>query len=131
MSVQTTLHSGSFLDKEGNEIRITFSRNTVLNAQPSSFTLYSYGGTVEMSIWSRTGEANLEDPQCNWVTFDQIGAEDIPGCIYHKYNYSITVAENQTGGTRETDLRVDIEDGIGIGDILYVHITQYGYEPEI
>lgn len=130
MSVQTTLHSGSFLDKEGNEIKITFSRNTVLNAEPSSFTLYSSGGTVELSIWSRTGEAILYDP-IYWVNYSQNSVENIPGCIYHKYNYNLVVDENLSGETRETDLRVGIEDGIGIGDILYVHITQYGYEPEI
>lgn len=131
MGVQTILHSGSFLDKEGNEIKITFSRNTVLNAEPSSFTLYSPGGTVELSIWSRTGEARLQDPPVNWIGFNLNSVENLPGCIYHKYNYNLIVDENLTGENRETDLRVFIEDGIGIGDRLNVHITQYGYEQEI
>lgn len=125
MAVETILHSGSFNDYNGEEINVTFFRRTPLNAVPKSIVFYRDGGTGRLKIWSRTGSADLSDPPCNWLNCNQVNAEPIVGSKYYKYTYEVICDYNNTGEKRECDLSVYIEDGQGIGNILYVHITQF------
>ena len=125
MAVETTLHSGGFTAYDDKIINVTFFRRTPLNAEPQSMVFWGEGGTRQLKIWSRTGDAVLYDPQCDWINFTQTSAEPIVGSKYYKYTYNIICDQNNTGDVRETDLRVGIDNGQGIGDILLVHITQY------
>jgi hypothetical protein len=128
MAVETLIHSGEFLTYEGKTINVSFYRRTPLNAEPESLTFAAGGGTKQLTIWSRSGDAVLFDPQCNWLNWVQTGGELIVGSKYYKYTYNIECDENLVGSIRETDLRVGIESGMGVGELLYVHVTQQAGE---
>lgn len=128
MAVETILHSGSFNDYDGNLIKVTFYRRIDLNASPTSMTFYSDGGTVNLSIWSRVGDAELFDPPASWLDWRQVSSEKLVGCDYYKYTYEITCDPNNSGEDRTSVFHVGIE-GMG-GVILNVPVIQYNSEQE-
>lgn len=114
MAAETILHSGSFYDYEGNEIKVTFYKKIDLNVSPTSLTFPAGGGSMSVSIWSRTGSAVLSDPP-SWLNYVQTRVDPIPGTNWYKYTYSIVCDPNTTGSPRSYTWDVYIEDGEGAG----------------
>ena len=124
MAFETILHSGSFNDYNGEEIKVTFYRRVDLNASPTSLTYYKSGGAQILSIWSRAGDAELFDPPADWIWHRQVKAEEYGD--YHKYTYEITCDPNNTGKERKVDLSVGIE---GMGGVrITIPVIQYNTE---
>ena len=126
MAFETILHSGSFNDYNGEEIKVTFYRRVDLNATPSSLTFYVDGGTRTLSIWSRVGDAILFDPTVDWISYRKISSEKLVGCDYYKYTYEITCNANTSGNDRTGELNIGIE---GMGGVkITVPVIQYNSE---
>lgn len=126
MAFETILHSGSFNDYNGEEIKVTFYRRVDLNATPSSLTFYVDGGTRTLSIWSRVGDAILFDPTVDWLSYRKISSEKLVGCDYYKYTYEITCDANTSGNDRTSELNIGIE---GMGGVkITVPVIQYNSE---
>lgn len=126
MAFETILHSGSFNDYNGEEIKVTFYRRVDLNASPTSLTFYVDGGTRTLSIWSRVGDAILFDPTVDWLNYRKIGSEKLVGCDYYKYTYEITCNANTSGDDRTSELNIGIE---GMGGVkITVPVIQYNSE---
>ena len=126
MAFETILHSGSFNDYNGEEIKVTFYRRVDLNATPSSLTFYVDGGTRTLSIWSRVGDAILFDPTVDWLGYRKISSEKLVGCDYYKYTYEITCDANTSGNDRTSELNIGIE---GMGGVkITVPVIQYNSE---
>ena len=126
MAFETILHSGSFNDYNGEEIKVTFYRRVDLNATPSSLTFYVDGGTRTLSIWSRVGDAILFDPTVDWLNYSKISSEKLVGCDYYKYTYEITCDANTSGNDRTSELNIGIE---GMGGVkITVPVIQYNSE---
>lgn len=124
MAVSTKLHSGSFVDYDGNEITISFYKKTDINALPSTLSYSDAGGTRTLTIWSTDGDAYIADPQVDWWNYSQTGAEPLPGSDFYKYTYMITVQPNSTGNDRDANIHVHLE---GIGSVhIDVPIHQVG-----
>ena len=126
MAFETILHSGSFNDYNGEEIKVTFYRRVDLNASPTSLTFYVDGGTRTLSIWSRVGDAILFDPTVDWLNYMKISSEKLVGCDYYKYTYEITCDANTSGDDRTSELNIGIE---GMGGVkITVPVIQYNSE---
>ena len=126
MAFETILHSGSFNDYNGEEIKVTFYRRVDLNASPTSLTFYVDGGTSTLSIWSRVGDAILFDPTVDWLSYRKISSEKLVGCDYYKYTYEITCDANTSGNDRTSELNIGIE---GMGGVkITVPVIQYNSE---
>lgn len=110
MAERTLLYQGSFNDKEGNIIRVSFYKRVDINAYPEHLVIDASGGTLSLEVWSKDGEAGLADPQAEWYNWRQVGAERIPGTRWHKYFYEIDVDENP-GTSRSTEISVFNDDG--------------------
>lgn len=110
MAELTELHKGSFTDYDGNTIVVTFYHSVDINAYPESLWIDASGGTKELTIWSKDGEAKLGDPQEDWWNYRQKSAERIPGTRWHKYTYYIDVDENPTT-PRSTEMNIFNDDG--------------------
>ena len=127
MAVETLLHSGSFLDRDGNTIKVSFYKRVDINCYPQGYSgIPRTGGSMTLTIWSHVGDAKLWDPQVDWVTFRQLRAEQLPGSDYYKYTYLITVSVNNSGSARETTLGVGLETGPVVGKLMDVPIKQNG-----
>ena len=126
MAFETILHSGSFNDYNGEEIKVTFYRRVDLNASPTSLTFYVNGGTSTLSIWSRVGDAILFDPTVDWLNYRKIRSEKLVGCDYYKYTYEITCNANTSGNDRTSEFNIGIE---GMGGVkITVPVIQYNSE---
>ena len=126
MAFETILHSGSFNDYNGEEIKVTFYRRVDLNASPTSLTFYVDGGTRTLSIWSRVGDAILFDTTVDWLNYRKISSEKLVGCDYYKYTYEITCDANTSGNDRTSELNIGIE---GMGGVkITVPVIQYNSE---
>lgn len=126
MAFETILHSGSFNDYNGEEIKVTFYRRVDLNASPTSLTFYVNSETRTLSIWSRVGDAILFDPTVDWLSYRKISSEKLVGCDYYKYTYEITCNANTSGNDRTSELNIGIE---GMGGVkITVPVIQYNSE---
>lgn len=126
MAFETILHSGSFNDYNGEEIKVTFYRRVDLNASPTSLTFYVNSETRTLSIWSRVGDAILFDPTVDWLSYRKISSEKLVGCDYYKYTYEITCSANTSGNDRTSELNIGIE---GMGGVkITVPVIQYNSE---
>lgn len=126
MAFETILHSGSFNDYNGEEIKVTFYRRVDLNTSPKSLTFYVNGGTSTLSIWSRVGDATLFDPTVDWLNYRKISSEKLVGCDYYKYTYEITCNANTSGNDRTSEFNIGIE---GMGGVkITIPVIQYNSE---
>ena len=123
MATETVLHSGCFNDYDGNIIEVTFYSKTDLNASPSSLHFKANGETLQLTIWSRDGDAYLGDNFPEWLTYSQVSSEPLVGSPFYRYTYNITADENP-GTKRDYTITVCIE-GIGFINI-EVPVTQAG-----
>lgn len=122
MAVESLLHSGSFVDYDGNEITISFYKKTDINAIPTVMSFSDLGGSKTLTIWSTDGDAYIGDPLVDWWNYTQIGAEPLPGSDFYKYTYRIQVQPNHTPNPRVDSIHIHLE---GIGGVrLDVNISQ-------
>lgn len=119
------LHSGQFLDYDGNIIRITFYQEKHLWVSRTNITAPYTGGEYEFEVWSDCGLAMLRDGEDDKF-YDGVDAEGNP--IYwatidikktytndegHTVNrYSLTIKDNKTliGSSRRAELTITVED---------------------
>lgn len=102
------LHSGSFVDYEGNIINVQLFKHRDLNANPTSLRFNADGETLSFTIWSYDGEAILYDIPDNWLNYRNERAEQLPGSEFHKYFYKI-ICDPNTGAERTSSLSVGLE----------------------
>lgn len=85
------LHSGKFLDYDGNTITVTFYDEKHLWVSMTSITAPAVGGAYEFEVWTnvdgypclRDGEG---DDYTDWVTIQNVGAyTTTDGCAATKY----------------------------------------------
>lgn len=128
MAVESLLHSGSFLDKDGNKITVSFYSRVDINVIPESgySGLPRSGALVSITIWSRDGDAKMWDPPCDWITYRQTKAESLPGSEYYKYTYRLTIDFNNTGSARQCNIGIGLETGPVVGKLIDVPIKQLG-----
>lgn len=115
MAVDSILHSGSFSDYDGNEIKVTFYKWVDLNVVPDSLSFGVGAASTFVKAWSKTGSAVIDDSAVDWLTVRYIRGTPIPGSNEYIYTYSIMVQANNSGAPRRTTLTVYIEDGEGAG----------------
>lgn len=125
MAYTTLLHSGEFVDYDGNTITVEFFKKIDLNANPTSLSFSDAGGSRSLVIWSRDGDAKLYDPTVDWLSYTVPSNHAVPvvGTDYYKYTYIIHCNSN-SGDERTTNLHIGIE-GMG-GVIIDVPVTQSG-----
>lgn len=89
--MKNILHSGEFLDYDGNTIRVTFYKEKHLWVSRSSITAPPTGGAYEFDVWTdvdgypclRDGEG---DDYTDWVTIRKVGSYTTKdGCAATKY----------------------------------------------
>lgn len=122
MAYTTLLHSGEFVDYNGNTITVEFFKKIDLNANPTSLSFPYIASDRYLTIWSRDGDAKLYDPLVDWCNYRQMRAVQLPGSDYYKYTYRISCTRNNTDEERSTTLHIGIE-GMG-GVIIDVPLTQ-------
>lgn len=131
MAVESLLHSGSFLDKDGNKITVSFYSRVDLNVYPdvnsSGYTNIPKTRTnIVLVIWSRDGSARMWDPPCDWITYRQVASEQLPGSDYYKYTYQLTIEANNTGSARQCNIGIGLETGPVVGKLIDLPIKQLG-----
>ena len=106
MGAQTLLHSGSFVDYNGNEIIVEFYKRVDLNSEPSYIEVDGDSHTSTMVVWSRSGEAHIDDYPL-WMTAGEIWTTEVPGTSYHKHWYAVSIEQN-VGLARDGVIKVGI-----------------------
>lgn len=61
------LHSGQFLDYDGNTIKITFYQEKHLWVSRTAITAPYTGGEYEVEVWSDVGYAYINDSPVSWI----------------------------------------------------------------
>ena len=104
------LHSGEFLDYDGNIIRVTFYKEKHLWVSRSSITAPYTGGEYEVEVWSDVGEALIYDSQYDWID-DPIFQGSYKNSDGHTvYKYLIKIKGRPFVGTNTTaTLNVGVE----------------------
>lgn len=103
------LHSGQFLDYDGNTIKVTFYKEKHLWVSRTSITTPYTGGEYEVEVWSDAGDAVIYDSAYDWISHPTfIESFTRNGCTVYKYK--ITVAGRPLMGYTQTgDLNVGVE----------------------
>ena len=78
------LHSGSFLDYDGNTITVTFYTQTHLWVSNTSIWCPYTGGDYEVEVWSDSGSAEIAPSQYSWITLSE------PKTYTNKYGYVVS-----------------------------------------
>lgn len=111
--MKKVLHSGEFLDHDGNTIRVTFYEEKHLWVSLSSITSPFTGGDYEVEVWSDAGEAEIYGSPIDWLTISFIGSyRNKEGHNVYKYKFSIT--GRPQFGTSQT---VYVNAGVQIEDV--------------
>lgn len=86
------LHSGEFLDYDGNTIRVSFYDEKHLWVSKTSITTSRDGGDYIVEVWSDAGDAEIYDSQYNWIS-DPIFIESYRNSEGHRvYKYGIKIS---------------------------------------
>lgn len=104
------LHSGEFLDYDGNTIKITFYQEKHLWVSTTSITAPYTGGEYEVEVWSDVGDAEIYDSAYDWIS-DPISGGSYKNSEGHTvYKYKIIVVGRPLMGHTETGyLNVGVE----------------------
>ena len=62
------LHSGEFLDYDGNTIRVTFYTETHLWVSKTTIGVPYTGGDITVEVWSDAGRAYIKSKSADWVS---------------------------------------------------------------
>lgn len=103
------LHSGQFLDYDGNTIKVTFYKEKRLWVSTTSITTPSTGGEYEVEVWSDAGDAVIYDSAYDWIS-DPLFIESFTrdGCSVYKYKITVD-GRPLTGYTQTGYLNVGVE----------------------
>ena len=111
------LHSGQFLDYDGNTIKITFYQEKHLWVSTTSITAPYTGGEYEFEVWSDCGDAMLRDDEyekyTEWATIERIKTyTNNEGHTVNKYK--VIIKSNGEGvligSSRSGKLTIVVED---------------------
>ena len=104
------LHSGQFLDYDGNTIKITFYQEKHLWVSTTSITTPYTGGEYEVEVWSDVGDALIYDSAYDWIS-DPISGGSYTNSDGHRvYKYKIVIAGRPFVGVSTTgSLNVGVE----------------------
>ena len=93
--IDINLHSGYFLDREGNKIEVSFSRAIDLNVSPESKTMSRFAGYFFLIISSSDGTPVIKNLAefPSWITATVIRNENNGGV--KKIVYRILLGENR------------------------------------
>ena len=93
--IDINLHSGYFLDREGNKIEVSFSRPIDLNVSPESKTMSRFAGYFFLNISSSDGTPVIKNLAefPSWITATVIRNENNGGI--KKIVYRILLGENK------------------------------------
>ena len=67
--MKNILHSGEFLDYDGNTIRVTFYTETHLWVSTTSIYTPYTGGDITVEVWSDAGRASIKSKSADWVSY--------------------------------------------------------------
>lgn len=104
------LHSGQFLDYDGNIIRITFYQEKHLWVSRTSITTPYTGGEYDVEVWSDVGDAYINDSPVSWID-DPIYQGSYKNSDGHTvYKYKIKIAGRPLmGHTQATTFNVSVD----------------------
>ena len=104
------LHSGEFLDYDGNTIRVSFYKEYHLWVSRTSITAPYTGGEYDIEIWSDVGDAWISDSEYGWIS-DPIFKGSYRNADGHTvYKYTIQIAGRDFVGVSTTgSLNVGVE----------------------
>ena len=105
------LHSGQFIDYDGNTIKVSFYKEYHLWVSRTSITAPYTGGEYDIEIWSDVGDADIRDFDSDWVSLRSLGSY-INADGHTVYKYKIIVAGSGTliGSGRTMTLTANISD---------------------
>lgn len=105
------LHSGQFLDYDGNIIKVTFYQEKHLWVSRTSIVAPYTGGEYEVEVWSDVGDAVIYDSQYEWIS-DPIFQGSYKNSEGHTvYKYKIQIAGRDFVGVSTTgSLNVGVEE---------------------
>jgi hypothetical protein len=84
------LHSGQFLDHDGNIIKITFYKEKHLWISRRSIVSPGSGGEFEVEVWSDAGDAIIYERDYDWVELESNGAyKNSEGQWVYKYIFRV------------------------------------------
>ena len=115
MARKELLHSGEFFTQEGDKVTVSFYKKYDIHVSPNELLFGRYGGTAQVSIWSRSGSARLADNAPNWLSYNLAKAELVPGTKWYKYTYNIVCEASEYATVDTFEWGVNIEDGAGTG----------------
>jgi hypothetical protein len=84
------LHSGQFLDYDGNIIKVSFYKEKHLWISRRSITSPGSGGDFEVEVWSDAGEAIIYERDYDWVELISSGSyRNKDGQTVYKYIFRV------------------------------------------
>lgn len=102
------LHSGQFLDYDGNTIKVTFYKEKHLWISKRSIVSPASGGEFEVEVWSDAGDAIIYERDYDWVELVSNGAyRNNEG--HSVYKYIFKVAKNNSEPSRTATFGVGVE----------------------
>lgn len=102
------LHSGEFLDYNGNTIRVSFYEEKHLWISKKNLVdLPKAGCEIEVEVWSDAGTANIVSAPSSWFNITPIAKyNNKDGCVVTRYK--IVVTGRTTGVSRSASLKVSV-----------------------
>lgn len=94
---ENILHSGSFVDRSGNEISITFykrSSTSVMEVEPTSLSFIAAGETKTLRVSGYTGTLSINIPGA-WLSYTSSTSSGVR-------TYTLTASQNSTTTIRRT-----------------------------
>ena len=67
------LHSGEFLDYDGNTIRVSFYKEYHLWVSTSVISAPYTGGEYDLEVWSDAGYVKIRDFDADWFSVSRLG----------------------------------------------------------
>lgn len=116
------LHSGEFLDYDGNTIRVSFYKEYHLWVSTSVISAPYTGGGYDLEVWSDAGYVKIRDFDDDWFSVRSLGDyKNDEGLTVSKYRIIITGRHpEELAGTKLTaELTFFLEaqyDGIDLKD---------------
>ena len=118
----TLLHSGKFLDVDGNEITVSFYKRMYIEVSPELIDVGSSFNSRQLHIFTR-GEGTLSASTVSWMTYSAYDKQVANG--YNFYAYDIIILPNDSYN-RSTSLTFTLTSGPDAGKTVDVVIKQSG-----
>lgn len=114
------LHSGEFLDYDGNTIKVTFYKEKHLWVSRSSITAPYTGGEYEVEVWSDAGDALIYDSPVDWIDDPIFQGSYKNGDGHTVYKYKMKIAGRPFVGVTQTatfNVGVEITDSETLNEL--------------